>query len=102
MTKDWEKKKGVNCGLAQDFSCGGIDFKAGDKAWIFEVTEETVTLLTKTPKDVNADRSLKKVIIPMALAEATIKLSTGKPRKDFSSIFVTKEEIDKMAATKMG
>lgn len=99
MAKDW--KKGVNCGLARDVSSNGIDFKAGDKAWIFDVTAENVTLLTKTSKDIDPARSLKKIVIPVGNAEDTIKLSTGKPRKDFSSIFVTKEDMEKMAADKL-
>jgi len=101
MAKEWKDKKGVNCGLARDVSSNGVDFKAGDKAWIYDVNENGIVLLTKTNKDVEASRSLKKIVVPLDQAEATIKLSTGKPRKDFSSIFVTKEDMEKMAADKM-
>lgn len=98
--KKWNK--GTNCKLGRDFVSGEVTFRQGDLGWIFEVTATSVVMLTKTPDKVDPDRALKKVVVPLADASDVIKLTTGKPRKDFSSIFVTKEDVAALAATKMG
>lgn len=97
--KKWNK--GTNCKLARDFVCGEVTFREGDLAWVFDVGDNTVTVLTKTPDKVNPERALKKVVVPLADASSVIKLTTGKPRKDFSTIFVTKEDVAALAASKM-
>ncbi len=99
MAKKWNK--GVNCVLISDFTCGGIDFKKGDSGWIYEVTDDSLVVLTKTSEKVDASRAIKRVTIPLDSAEDVVKLTTGKPRKDFSSIFVTKEDLAALAASKM-
>ena len=93
--KTWNK--GRNCAFATDF--GGA--LAGDKAWIFDCNADSVTLLTKTSKDVDPSRALKRIVIPLADAESVIKLTTGKPRNNFTGILVDQTEIDKLAAQRL-
>lgn len=93
--KTWNK--GRNCALATDF--GGA--LAGDKAWIFDCSADSVTLLTKTSKDVDPARALKRIVVPIADAEKVIKLTTGKPRNNFTGILVDQSEIDKLAAARL-
>jgi len=93
--KTWNK--GRNCQLATDF--GGA--LAGDKAWIFDVSSDSVTLLTKTSKDVDASRALKRIVVPIANADTVIKLTTGKPRNNFTGILVDQSQIDALAADKL-
>lgn len=89
--------KGRNCALATDF--GGA--LAGDKAWIFDCNAESVTLLTKTSKDVAGGRALKRIVVPLTEADKVIKLMVGKPRNNFTGILVDQAEIDKLAAARL-
>jgi len=93
--KIWNK--GRNCQLSTDF--GGA--LAGDKAWIFDVSSTEVTLLTKTSKDVDPSRALKRIVVPIADAENVVKLTTGKPRNNFTDILVDPAKIDQLAAEKL-
>lgn len=93
--KTWNK--GRNCVLATAF--GGA--QAGDKAWIFDVGADSVTLLTKTSKDVDPSRALKRIVVPLTDAETVIKLTTGKPRNNFKDILVDPAQIDALLASKV-
>lgn len=93
--KIWNK--GRNCILAEDF--GGA--LAGDKAWIFDVNPDSVTLLTKTSKDVDSTRALKRIVVPVVDAERVIKLTTGKPRNNFKDILIDPAVVDALMADKL-
>ncbi len=89
--------KGRNCVISQDF--GGL--LAGDKAWIFDVTDTGVVVLSKTTKDVDASRALKKVVMTFDQADDHVKLTIGKPRTNFKDVLVTQEQVDQLVADKL-
>ncbi len=82
MAKRWNK--GTNCVLIQNFG----NFLSGDKTWVLESSDTTVTFLTKTKDVVNPDRALQKVVVPLDQAESVVKTTIGKPRKDFSKFSI--------------
>ena len=82
MAKKWNK--GTNCILLQDFG----SFVKGDRAWVLETSETSVTFFTKTKDVVAPERAEQKVVVPIEQAESVFKATTGKPRKDFSKFSV--------------
>lgn len=98
MNNNWTaEKKGRNCVLTKDF--GGL--QAGDKGWIFDVNGDTVVVLSKTTKDVPAERALKRVGMTHEEADDCVKLTIGKPRSNFKDVLVSQAEVDKLVQEKL-
>lgn len=89
--------KGRNCVFTSDFE----SFKTGDKAWVFDSTESTVTLLTKTSKDVAPERALKKCSLTVEQASACVRLTIGKPRANFKDVLVSQDEVNALVESKL-
>ena len=93
--KVWNK--GTNAVFAIDFE----GFPKGTKCWIYDTSDQNnLVVLTKTDKDVPRDQALKEVKVPMDRASGVISCTVGKPRKDFDSIRLTKEDVEKMILEK--
>ena len=89
--------KGRNCVLARDFDV----LKTGDKAWIFDVTDDAVVLLSKTAKDVDSSRALKKVTMTHDEADECVKLTIGKPRSNFNDVLVSESDLKELLDKKL-
>lgn len=94
MTKTWNV--GTNAVFCADFE----NMKVGDKCWILKTTDSSLVVLTKNDKNMPKDRHLKEISIPLESAGGFIKCTVGKPRKDFVSIRITTDDVEKMLAEK--
>jgi len=77
MGKEWVT--GRNCQFKVEY--GGVP--VGTKAWVYKVSREDVTFLTKKEGTV----SLKEVVIPTEEAENFVVVKPGKPRDNFAVLF---------------
>lgn len=77
MGKEWVQ--GRHCEFKTEFE----DIKVGVKAWIYKVSKETVTFLTKQDQE----PALKEVSFPSDEAEKFVNVKPGKPRDNFTALF---------------
>jgi hypothetical protein len=97
MNKWTAEKKGRNCILVKNMG----ELQAGDKAWVFDVTDTSVMVLSKTEKDVTGGRSLKKVTMTHDEADDCVKLTIGKPRSNFKDVLITQSEVNQLVQSKL-